>query len=343
MYSTKKIFYLPLIMVFFLIFYYYSMKDWEKIPTIKPKNEVEKVKIGLPLQPTSSLSIIALKNGFFEANGLDAEVTFYQSGKRVLLDGLKYDEVDIAETADVGYLGNIFQVPNSRIIASINRSDNTNRIIVRKDSGIKTPYEIEGKKIATQQFSAVHFFLHRFLQKYNLHESTHENLIYKKAEELPLALKRGEIDGFSMREPYISQAAKLLDGKVIIFEEPGLYEQYSLLIAKKEYIEKNKSICIKYLKALEDAKNFYEKNKESSVKQVAEFLSADIQEMQTVLDSMKFNITLQDPIRIILASQINWLKNENRNMERFQIDISSYIDVLLLKSIYPERIYKEVK
>ena len=335
----KKTMYL----IFFIITSFgsfYLVKIYsEKNTQISLDARVEKLRVGFGLQPTSMLTILAIQNGYFKRHNLDIIVHHYPSGKRALKEGLKSNTIDIASTADIGFWGQVNAIPDMKIITALTSNGNLNRIVAREDSGITSPHDLIGKKIATQSNSAVHFFLHRFLDVHEIHRVTNQKIIFMKAEQLVDALKNKRIDAFSMREPFISQAKKVLGDKAIIFDAPGIYEQYGLLVAKEGYLKSHKNAIIKYLLALNDAKNYYLSHKEYAQHIIAEYLGADIQVIQESLEGTKCLISLNDPLRILLGSQYAWMSKEVfKQVEKFDIDY--YIDSEPMESLFPQRVYK---
>jgi len=184
------------------------------------KGNREKVTIGIT-EIIASLIIIGQEQGFFSQEGLDVTTKKYPTGK-VALDSMFAREVDMAAVAETPIVFKSFEQQDFSIITALGSSGNMLRIIARKDGGILKPADLRGKIIATQKATGLHFFLHLFLIKNGLSEND-VRLSFKKPEELVPELVRGEIDAFSFREPFISEAKKLLGDKAIIFAEPGLY------------------------------------------------------------------------------------------------------------------------
>ena len=67
-----------------------------------------------------------------------------------------------------------------------------------------------------------------------------------RAEELTPSLVQGRIDAFSMREPYIGNAKKLLGDNAIVFSERGIYMSSELAITTRAFADKNPDIIEKF-------------------------------------------------------------------------------------------------
>ncbi len=218
------------------------------------KGARESVSIALPEPPPNWLTIIAAEQGFFSRNGLDVTTKYYPSGKRSLLGMFKGD-VNIATVAKVPVVFNSFERQDFSIISAIGSSNNDNKIVARKDSGIQKPDDLRGKRIATQKASTSHFLLHLFLVKNGILEKEIE-ISFMKVEELPGALERGKVDAISTREPFFSEAIDLLRDKAIAFTEPGLFNKTFVLVAFKDFISKKPHVIRRILSAIIQAEEF---------------------------------------------------------------------------------------
>ncbi|NCC53035.1 MAG: hypothetical protein EOM20_17740, partial [Spartobacteria bacterium] len=162
------------------------------------------IRIGIQDNTACSLIWIAKAEGYFEKNGLDAELVRYPSGK-LALQGLLNGEADYVTCADMPLALQGFETNEVRIIATIAQNNNGAWIIARRDAGIQTPADLRNKRIGTQKNSAVHYFLSQFLIYHQI--STAEvQIVFLPATALPEALDQGEIDAFSMRNPFVGHA-----------------------------------------------------------------------------------------------------------------------------------------
>jgi len=151
----------------------------EQLPSNTGNTPGYKLKLGIALQPTSALAMIAMEKNYFKKHHIDIDLHKYPSGKRALNDGLFSGQIDIATTTDMPAAMAALQQHKYKIIASTFNADNVNRIIARKDAGILSPADLQGKKVATQQASAVHYFLYLFLLEHGLSENDVQQYFFK--------------------------------------------------------------------------------------------------------------------------------------------------------------------
>lgn len=269
------------------------------------------ISLGIPKQPSSALIHIAVEKGYFDEQNLSVDAKYYASGKRALLDGLAQGEVEFLSTADAPY---VFQVstamPDLAVLASIYTTDNLNRIVGRKDAGIQSLGDLAGKRVATQSNSAVHYFLHSVVEEQGIaHEQI--NFEFMRAEELPLALKEGSIDAFSMREPYVSQARDLLgESNTVILESPGTYVQSELLLARDATLREQPEAAKRLLRALVKAEAYAAENPEDSISIVARALETDESAIAENWAQFNFNVRLNQALLSQLERMTSWIKLE---------------------------------
>lgn len=318
------------------VFYQKQLVEQEN----KYSGPLQTVRIGLALQPMNALTMIALAEGYFQQQGLDPDVKTYPSGKRALLDGLFEAEVDIVTSADVPVAKAGLDGRDLALLATSFKADNVNSLVARRDRGITQPADLRGKRIATQRASAVHYFLHLFMQENDLlHDGV--ELSFMKAEQLPVALARGDIDAFSMREPYISRARELLGDKTVVFSEPGLYQQVEIIVVRQSFMKANPEITRRYLMALLQAEAFAVSRPHDAMRITAEYLETDVNMIAAVWPTFQLRIKLDQSLLSLLESEARWMIDEGITV---QTEIPAYADMMaldVLRSIKPADVQPE--
>jgi len=282
----------------------------------KEEMTIDRVRLGLALQPSSALALIASEKGYFRQSGLDVELSDFPSGKRALVEGLLPGNVDIALSAEVPVAAAALRGEKFKLVASTFTASNVNRVIARRDAGIEKPADLAGKRVATQKHSAVHYFLHLFLMENRLSGSD-VRLSFTRAEELPSALEWGTIDAFSMREPYISQAAERLPNNHMIFAAPGVYKQYDVVVTSVE-LQKQKPVVIdKFLQGLKMAERFIKEHEHEAQIIVAYKLGTSVETVAADWEEYSFQIGMDQPLLLLLEDISRWMKAEGQPIPNF--------------------------
>lgn len=308
-----------------LMFFSGCEKKKEQVKT----KHYEKVRLGLAMQPQSSLIMIALQNGYFEKNGLDVEVLEFPSGKRALKDGFFKGKVDITSSSDVPVAVSMLKGLEFKIAAVTFSADNVNRVIARKDAGINKPADLAGKRIATQKSSAVHFFLHLFIGEHGISQNDVE-MIYMKAEKLPSALANGDIDAFSMREPYITEAKELLGKNYVVFSEPGLYSQVDMLIVDNNIVLNSPKTVNSFIRALIEAEEFTVSNPEKAMSIISKKLGVSYDSIHKIWPDVKLRISLGQSAVMLMEDIARWAIKEKLTEE---YDVPNSLDYIYFNGV----------
>lgn len=304
--------------------------------SIKVDN-AQKIVFGISLEPGSGLAILAYKKGFFKDVGLNIEVKTYSTGKVTLIEGLLAGNADIVTTAEFPVVYAIVEKKPLQILASIATSSNINRIVARTDAGIRTAADLSGKKIGTQQNSAVHYFLHLFLKNNSIKDDA-TNISFMKAGELPEALAVGKIDAFSMREPYITRAKELLGDKAVVFEAPGLYMQAQLLACAKEFPAKHPDVSKKLLKALILAQEYAKKEPEDAIATVAAVTCIPKTTYASIWRELDLRVRLDQSLLMLLEGEARWLISTMGTAQKEMPNFLEHIRVDDMAKIKPDAV-----
>ena len=295
-----------------------------------------KLRLAVAGQPMSALMHIAVKEGFFKAEGLEVDVTTHISGKRALLDGLFAGKADVATTSDVPLAFNAFKRNDFRAVAAINFVDNTNRIVARKDAGIQSPEDLKGKRIATQKSSAVHYFMYLFLLKHGMLDEDVQ-VSYMKGNMLPKALANNEIDAFSMREPYVGQAVELLGDNAVVFAEPGLFPQFDLVLVKKD-IAAQPELLESLVKGLLKAEQFAKNSPVKAMRDVADTVGTSPERIKKLWQDYQLNVHLPQALLLSLESEAAWIMDSGFVSSPSEPDMLKLIETAPLMKLKPEAV-----
>lgn len=299
----------------------------------------DKITIAIPGEPLNALLIIAKELELFSREGLDVMVKDeYSSGTGArALEGMLAGDVDVITAADTAIVFKSFERQDFRIVASHGSSDNDPRIVARKDRGITKLSDLRGKRIGTPKGTTMHFFLHVLLVKNGIPEK--DALIsHKKLEELPSALANAEFDAISVREPYVSQAAKLMGGNAIVFTEPGLYVKTLNVVALDNFIKEKPEAIRKLLRALMRAEEFTMKEPNQALKIVANRLKLGESEMAALRPDLDLRVSLDQRLLLSLEDQARWAIKNKLTDRTATPNYLNFIYLDGLNAVRPERV-----
>lgn len=310
------------IIVFASIIFSCAKKEEQKFT-----GSMQKITIGIQNSIISGLIIVAQEKGLFKKYGLDVKIKSYDSGKLALL-GMLDGECEFSACADMPLSSN-FEKGGYLLITTIASSNNSAWIIARKDKGINTPADLAGKKIGTQKNSAVHYFLHTFLIRNIIHEKV--SAVYMQASELPEALAKGDIDAFSMRDPYILEAKKLIgEDKLIEFFAPEVYTQFFNLSGNIDFVKANPETIEKIVLSLSESADFISKDKNETIKLFTKYFGEERREnIVSSFDEINYSVGLSKALLLTLENEYSMLISEEEKTG----PIPDFLDIFYFDAI----------
>jgi len=251
---------------------------------------------------------IAADKGYFTEQGLEVVVNNAKTGDaatRAMFVG----QADVATVAETAFVFDSFREKDFSLFATIGSWDNEVKIVARTDRDINSIADLRGKVVGTHPKISVHYFLTQALLKHGL--TMHDiKPVFMEAGKLPAALERGEIDAFSLREPFIGQARKLLKGNIKVFAEPGLYWKSFSLVARNETL-KNRSVALqKFLRALRQAEMLVREQPAKAATILAAHFNRSPEQIASDLKHVKLRLGLERRLVYVLENIVNWAMDE---------------------------------
>jgi NitT/TauT family transport system substrate-binding protein len=292
------------------------------------------ITIGVDESPLLALMMIAEDQGFFSKQGVDVAIKYYASGK-LALGGMFSGEVELATPAETPIVFSSFERMDFGIVATIGSSGSDSKIVARKDRNIQKPGDLRGKRVATQKASVVHFFLHSFLIKHGLSEKDIK-LSFKHPDELIPALAKGEIDAFSMREPYVSRAKTLLRENMILFEEPGLHLKTYNLVAFNTFIKDRLNAVKGILQALTKSEEFVRKYPKHAQRMVSNKTGLKDSEIAGIWPDLRLEVSLEQSLIESLENEARWAIRNKLTDRKKVPNYLNFIYVDALEAVKPK-------
>ena len=258
----------------------------------------------------SGLVHLAGEKGYFSDEGLDVQINDFATGDeatRALFEG----KADIASVAETQLVFDTFRERDFGIFATIGSWDNEVKIVARADRNIARIEDLRGKIVATQAKFSTHYFLYQALLKHGLTMGDIKPLFMKSAA-LPAALEAGDIDAFSSREPFISEARQRLGGKVQVLAEPGVYWKSFSLVARNETLKQQAAGALpKFLRALLKAEQLVQQQPQEAAAILAKRFKSSPEQAAAELAEVKLRLGLEQRLLYTLESVATWAVQEN--------------------------------
>ncbi|MBI5606448.1 MAG: NrtA/SsuA/CpmA family ABC transporter substrate-binding protein [Deltaproteobacteria bacterium] len=288
---------------------------------------------------------VAFEKGFFKDEGLDVNVEPFLTGK-IALDAVLGGKAHIATAAETPIMFEFSKGKRILNIGTISDSLWINMVIGKKDRGIETPKDLEGKRIAVSKGTSGEFFLDAMLI---FHKIPREKvtIIGMALDKMKESLVKGNVDAVSTWTPYADNIAEELRQQVVSFSGQGIYKLTWNLVGMQEFIRKNPATVIKILRACLKSEAFIREYPEESRRILAGRLNMeDGPKLIQYWNRYNFGLSLSTNLLLNLEDQARW---EIRNKMIDRTTVPNFLDSFYfdgLKAVKPEAVtivHKEEK
>jgi ABC-type nitrate/sulfonate/bicarbonate transport system substrate-binding protein len=226
-----------------------------------------------------ALPVVAARKGFFEKEGLNVEVKFVSSGSEIPA-GMAGGTIPMAIASWTNPMAMVANGVPTRILASTTDISAAQQLVVRKDGPIKTPKDLEGKKLALTRIGLVMSILEKMCKEYGCDVSK-ITLVNMLPQEIVLAFQRGDVDAIQTWEPWAIYATQQ-GGRVLLSATDSFVAGkegkkridgvYAAVFASDDFVRKNPKTVQAALRALKNAGEWLEANRDEA----AEIVGKDI-------------------------------------------------------------------
>lgn len=266
-----------------------------------------RITIATGVDPSFAAFYVAKEGGFFERNGLDVTVNTGPSGSAMIafLIGNQIQSAYGAEQAGVS--ANV-RDPN---VVAVAEGVALLRWISVLGRGIRTMEELKGKRVGVARGTGSETFWLSVVSKLNLNPADY-TIVNVEAPEMVAAMERGNIDAFAVWEPWPTRALRAIPNTHILVNNETIQIVRNYVYMNKTWATENRPVTERLMRALIQASDFLDSNRDEAVRQVARFLRQDrslVAELMTKV-GYRMNLTPDSIANVQLA--IDQLRGMNR-------------------------------
>lgn len=176
---------------------------------------------------------------------------------------------------------------------------NGNALIVRKNSPLKTPQDLAGKRIATVKGSSGHNLVLQVLSKSGI-SPDNVSFVFTTPAEATLVLDQGGVDVVSTWEPYVSYASQQSGARILADGKD--YPALNYLIASNTALQSKGDILRDFSQRLAKARSWGVQHPEVYATQIAQILHIPGDVAQAKV-RREVNSVITDPAQVIALQQ----------------------------------------
>ncbi|MTE17104.1 ABC transporter substrate-binding protein [Nocardia aurantiaca] len=151
-----------------------------------------------------------------------------------MLEAINAGSVDFGGVGDAPPVFAAAAKSQIKIVASYDSGAAGNAVVVPKDSSIKDPKDLRGKKIAVTKGSSAHYHLLSVLTKSGLTFADIEPQYLQPADALA-ALSTGRVDAWTVWDPYVAQSE--LGGNRVLVDGTGYVKPDSFYVTGSKTLQ----------------------------------------------------------------------------------------------------------
>ena len=173
-----------------------------------------------------------------------------------MLEALNVGSIDFGS---VGEAPPVFaQAAGANLLYAANEpaSPHAERILVPKDSSVRTVAELKGKRVALNKGSNVHFLLVKALERAGLKYSDVE-VSFLPPADARAAFESKSIDAWVIWDPYSASAEADLGARTLA-DGSDTVSNFQFFIAAKDYADKNPEVLSTLIRLLDDNDHWIE-------------------------------------------------------------------------------------
>jgi NitT/TauT family transport system substrate-binding protein len=294
-----------------------------------------KVRIGADSASFSYQFRVAFAAGIFKKHGIDAEISTFAYGIDTVNAAI-LGETDTAEAMDFAAASRFSQSNKLRVVSLITVSNLDGAKLYTRNSDVKTPKDIEGKRIGVQKATANEYEWGRFFAKHGIDKNKVTQIYLGSNAELLAAYQANEIDANWVSADTEKFVLEIPESRSLGNHELSGYLQRGYLLVDEEFIKNNKEGLVRFLKAIDEATTFINEKPDETAKIANKDLKVPIDAAKKNIFAHTYYIRLLQEDVDTIRDVANWAVDNGLIKNRYDVNRVLYLEAI--KEAFPDRI-----
>ncbi|HKA35090.1 MAG TPA: ABC transporter substrate-binding protein [Candidatus Binatia bacterium] len=309
-----------------------------------PAPALEKIRIAYSsISGNQAPAWVAYEKGFFQKNGLDAELIFIEAGSRSV-NALLSGDVAMAQMAGPSVLQSRLQGQDVVIIAGFL---NTMDYQLMVQDGITRPDQLKGKTMAVSRIGSSSDFATRYaINKYGLIPDKDVTIVEIGSQPARFAaLESGKIQGAMVTVPLTLRAKKLGFHALADLQMLGLEYQHTALVTSRALIKSKPQVVRSALKAMVEAIHYYKTQRADALAVLGKYLKDNSTDaLEETYEGIGLALIPEKPYPTLRGIQIMLSEMSAKDPKAQRARPEEFVDMSFIKELdgsgYIDRLYK---
>jgi sulfonate transport system substrate-binding protein len=252
-----------------------------------PQASAEAQKVRIAHSYIAAVPAVLREKGFLEKalEGRNVEVQWVTAlGSNKAFEFLRGGNLDFATSGGSGALVALANGNPVKVLSFVSHGELI-ALATLPNSGIKTPADLKGRKVAATPSTEPYYFLLRGLAQYGLSQSDIK-LVPLIHPDGRLALENGNVDAWAGVDPDLAKA-EVQHGAIRFYRNPGILSG-SVLVARSQFITDNPELTGIVLRAHEEARRWIVAHPDEAADIIAKGAKISLEEARLTLGRLDF-------------------------------------------------------
>ncbi len=205
------------------------------------------------------LLFVARDLKLFEKAGLAPTFVKFVGGPPMIA-AMQNRSIDLASVGSEAFLIGLSQGVGWVMIGINPEGAYSQGLVARKDSGIKTPSDLAGKRVGLFRETTAQYGLMMILRQHGIHPNQ-VTLLDMPPEEQLIALENRKIDAAMTWEPWMQRMMHEAGARIIVTEgNVGVYTNVDGYSVRRQWLRDNRETAVRFLRALLMANDVVQKD-----------------------------------------------------------------------------------
>jgi ABC-type nitrate/sulfonate/bicarbonate transport system substrate-binding protein len=296
---------------------------------------MESITLGATLLESTGSIFVAQDQHFFEDNGLNVTIKYYDVGLNSV-NAMLMGQVDMALSAEYILVGTSLNHQKTQTIGSIAKTEFA-YVVARKDRGIENISDLYGKNVGVVRGTVLEFYLGQLLELQGLRISDVSLVNITLAQSADVIIN-DKVDAVITFPPYVETIQQQLGDNAIVWAGQGTQSLYGVVTCRNDWITQHPELVKRFLTAIKQTDEYMNQHPNQAKAIVQKTMNFTDDYMKTVWARNEFSLSLDQSLVVAMENEARWIINSKLTNETTVPDFTNYIYFKGLTSVKPESV-----